>query len=58
MGKGDEGSCLGGFVTHGDGEADADKEVLYLLVERRTAYYDLVRMLAKLPEHKLAYPSP
>ena len=55
MGKGDEGSCLGGSVTHSDGEADADKEVLYLLVERRTAYYDLVRMLAKLAQHKLAY---
>ncbi len=41
-------------VTHGDREADADEEVLYLLVGRGQGHNHLVRTLAELAQYKLA----
>ena len=54
MGKGDERSGFRSTVTHGDREADADEEVLYLLVEWSATHNHLVRTLAELAQYKLA----
>ena len=54
MGEGDEWSGFGGSVAHGDREAHADEEVLYLLVEWSATHNHLVRTLAKLAQYKLA----
>ena len=54
MGEGDERCSLCGTVSHGDRESDADKEVLYLLVERSSTDNYLVWVLTKLTQHELA----
>ena len=54
MGKGDKRSGLCSSISHCDRETDADKEVLYLLVERSTTHNNLVRTFTKLSQYKLA----
>ena len=51
---GDERRTLGGAIAAGDGEADADEELFYLLVEGCTTHDDLLDVAAEGFEHLLA----